>query len=426
MLALLERTGLLDDLVAVGFAVVGVGCTTCIGNSGPLVPELDAAIRQDGITPVAILSGNRNFPGRIHPAIQSAFLASPPLVVAFALAGHIGFDILKEPIAAGPRRPVHLSDLWPSRDEIDEAVTAARSPSNVVSYYAHGASNCDWAAIKPPVGPRFVWSAESTYLRRPPFVARRTGGDDIGLLDAAPLIVLGDDMTTDHISPAGAISARSEAGRYLVAAGESPDDLNVFAARRGNFEAMVRGLFTNQAARNLLCPDAPAGQTVHGPSGERVSVNEAARRYRDDERDLVVIAGRRYGSGSSRDWAAKGLRLLGVRAVLANDMERIHRSNLIGMGILPLSLPNDWTPESLGLSAADRVVVDITPEALRADALLPVQIHRADGRIDRLSARLLLRTTQEVNLIRAGGVIPMMLEAALSRNDLRSKGLVNE
>jgi len=426
VLALLERTGLLADLTAIGFAVVGVGCTTCIGNSGPLVPEMDAAIRQNRIAPVAVLSGNRNFPGRIHPAIDAAFLASPPLVVAFALAGLIDFDIIKEPIATGPTGPVFLSDLWPCREDIDEAVTAATSPSNVVSYYAHDAGNRDWAAIKAPVGPRFAWSPESTYLRRPPFVARRSARDDIRPLDAAPLVVLGDDMTTDHISPAGPISVSSEAGRYLVSAGEDPADLNVFAARRGNFEAMVRGLFTNPAARNLLCSDAPPGQTVYGPSGERLSVSEAARRYRASGRDMVVIAGRRYGSGSSRDWAAKGLRLLGVRAVFANDMERIHRSNLIGMGILPLGLPDEWTPENLGLCAADRVVVDMTPDMLRPDALLPVQVQRADGRTDRFWARLLLRTTQEANLIRAGGVIPMMLEAALSRNDLHSKGLVNE
>ena len=412
---LLERAGLLDDLAAVGFDVVGIGCTTCIGNSGPLVPEMQDAITQTGIVPVAVLSGNRNFPGRIHPMIEAAFLVSPPLVVAYALAGRVDLDITADPVAVGENGPVTLAMLWPSRTEIDEVYAAASKPNDVVAYYADERVDRAWASLVPPAGTNFPWDAQSTYLRRPPFVAMADAGRTFAMIDAAPLLVLGDDVTTDHISPAGAIPAASEAGRYLTDAGENPADLNVYAARRGNYEAMVRGLFTNRAVRNLLCPEAPAGMTVYAPSGECVSIREAARRYREAKRDTVIVAGRRYGAGSSRDWAAKGPCLLGVRAVLANDMERIHRSNLIGMGILPVGLPEDRHPHTLALAANDRIVMRLTAEMLRPEGAIDVEIHRTDGRVDAFTARLLLRTTQEVALIRSGGVFPLMLETTLDR-----------
>ncbi|MBX6426519.1 MAG: aconitate hydratase AcnA [Variibacter sp.] len=416
VLRLLERAGLLDDLAAVGFDVVGIGCTTCIGNSGPLTAEMMDAIDRDGIVPVAVLSGNRNFPGRIHSAIEAAFLASPPLVVAYALAGRVDLDITADPIASGEGGPVRLADLWPAQAEIEQVYAAAARPDDTVAYYAQGATDRSWATIEAPTGVRFPWDARSTYLRRPPFVARTAPREGVTNLRAAPLIVLGDDVTTDHISPAGAIPATSDAGRYLREAGENPRDLNVYAARRGNFEVMVRGLFTNPAARNLLCPEAPAGMTVYAPSGEILPIWRAAERYRGAGQDLVIVAGHRYGTGSSRDWAAKGPRLLGVRAVLANSFERIHRSNLVGMGILPIELPADRHPAHLALTASDRIVVAVTPEALEPDAAISVAIHRADGGVETLSARLLLRTAQEAALIRSGGVIPYLLGQTLDRS----------
>ncbi|WGR73659.1 MULTISPECIES: aconitate hydratase AcnA [unclassified Bradyrhizobium] len=405
----LRRAGLLDDLAALGFGIVGYGCTTCIGNSGPLAPRMARAMAEQQMTPVAVLSGNRNFPGRVHAQIEHAFLASPPLVVAFALAGDVARDILRDPIAhdtAGIE--VRLADIWPTGREIDAALAIARDTSDYSSAYDAAEASADWAAFEAPGAALFPWDDASTYIRRPPF-ADFGSGTRLGHYAATPLLVLGDDITTDHISPAGAIAANSEAARYLVARGEDPNDLNVFAARRGNWEVMLRGLFTNKSVHNLLGPDLPAGQTILAASGERVSLGLAAERYAAEKRPVVIVAGERYGMGSSRDWAAKGVALLGARAVLATSFERIHRSNLIGMGILPLRLPPDRRPQTLGLRPDDRLEIDAPSKTLKPRAAITIRILRDDAEIDCFVAIAAVETNLECATLRVGGLLPLIL-----------------
>jgi aconitate hydratase len=409
---ILERAGLLDDLEALGFAIVGFGCTVCIGNSGPLAPDA-LALAAEGAEPVAVLSGNRNFPGRVHGEITDAFLASPPLVVAYAVAGEAGLDIAADPLgqdAAG--RAVRLADLWPSEAEIEAAARAALDPADYAPAYAAAEANAAWAELEAPATPLYPWEARSTYLRRPPF-ARLDAETRLGRYLATPLMVLGDDVTTDHISPAGAIASESEAGRWLVEHGDPAGDLNVFSSRRGNWEAMLRGLFTNRNVRNLLAPGLAPGQTVHAPTGEALPLWRAAVRYAEAGEPLVIVAGERYGMGSSRDWAAKGQALLGVRAVLANGFERIHRANLINMGILPLRLPADVRPPALALTPNDRVEVDAPAEALTPRARIAVAIHRADGRVERFETLAEVETSLEAETLRAGGLLPMILRRNL-------------
>jgi aconitate hydratase len=411
----LGRSGLLDDLEALGFGIVGFGCTTCIGNSGPLVPEMAEAIETRGITAAAVLSGNRNFPGRVHGQVDHAFLASPPLVIAFGIAGTVEIDITREPIGrdvAGA--PVFLRDVWPSDEEIVAAETAAMAATDFTEAYADVGGGAVWAALDAPASARFPWDPASTYLRRPPFVAlpaRPAGATEIV---ARPLIVLGDDITTDHISPAGGIPAQGEAGAWLVERGENPRDLNVFSSRRGNFEAMVRGLFTNRSVRNLLAPDAAPGWTRHAPSGDLLPLWRAAERYRVEGTPTVILAGRHYGAGSSRDWGAKGPALLGVRAVLACSFERIHRSNLIGMGVLPLELPEGRHPAELALGAGDTLAFTLDPAALAPRMDVPVTIRRASGETILIVARLLIETSLDAKMLAAGGLIPLVLARHLA------------
>ena len=410
----LARAGLVEDLEALGFGIVGFGCTTCIGNSGPLVPAMAEAI-EGGTRAVAVLSGNRNFPGRVHGMIEDAFLASPPLVVAYGLAGTIGIDITRDPLSRDPGgAPVFLRDIWPSEAEIAATCAEAAAPEDFSGVYADNGGGAAWAALEAPATPRFPWDPASTYLRRPPFVAppsRPAGPERIA---AHPLIVLGDDITTDHISPAGAIPAASEAGQWLIEHGENPRDLNVFSSRRGNFEAMVRGLFTNRAVRNLIAPEAPPGHTRHMPSGEILPLRRAAARYRAEGRAVVILAGQNYGAGSSRDWGAKGPALLGVRAVLARGFERIHRSNLIGMGIPPLELPEDCHPARLALAAGDVLEFTLDHAALVPRMTVPVVLRRASGETMEFATRLLIETTLDARMLAAGGLIPLVLERHLS------------
>ncbi|ESR23738.1 Aconitate hydratase [Lutibaculum baratangense AMV1] len=404
----LERAGLLSDLAAVGFDVVGIGCTTCIGNSGPLVPEVEAAVRERGAEVVAVLSGNRNFSRRVHPLIENGFLCSPPMVVAFALAGSLRGDIGHRPLGrSGDGREVRLEDIWPGEAEIDAAVTAGLDSGDIGRSYGEAMDSPDWAALDAPSSTRFPWDPASTYLRRPPFVERGRVRQP-GSLVAAPLIVLGDDITTDHISPAGAIPPEGSAGRHLQGQGQDARDLNVFAARRGNFEVMLRGAFTNRNAENLLCPEARPGETVTLLDPVPVPAFEAAARMCEAGHRLVMVAGERYGSGSSRDWAAKGPALLGVEAVLASSFERIHRSNLIGMGILPLRLPAGVHVSALGLEPSSRIEIDADPAAIEPGAAVPVLIE-TDGRETRFTAHALVDTAQECELLRHGGVLPFML-----------------
>jgi aconitate hydratase len=324
----LQRAGLLEDLEALGFNIVGYGCTTCIGNSGDLTEPIVRAMSERGIVPVAILSGNRNFPGRVHPQLEAGFLASPPLVVAYALAGDVNLDILTDTIAKSQDgRSIRLIDLWPSGSEIDAALAEAATADDYAAAYEKAEASDMWRTLDAPATPLYPWDPASTYIRRPPFAAVRVE-PRVGHYKARPILVVGDDITTDQISPAGAVPAGSEAAKYLIERGENPRDLNVFSARRGNWEAMVRGLFTNKTVKNLLDPSIKPGQTIHMPSGNVLPLWDAAERYRAEGVPVVLLAGERYGMGSSRDWAAKGAALLGVRAVLAASFERIHRSTL--------------------------------------------------------------------------------------------------
>ncbi len=411
--AYLERSGLIDDLAALGFDIVGYGCTTCIGNPGPLPEVIRVASAAGRIRPVAALSGNRNFPGRVHPDLDLSFLMSPPLVVAFALAGDAQRDFSREPVQSTVSgQPIGLPELWPTREEIAAALAQAADPADFQRAFALASHNPAWDALQAPQSPRFPWDAASTALRRPPFAAS-TEGSLLGRYTAYPLLLLGDDVTTDHISPASAIPPDSLVADFLVARGEDRNDLNVFASRRGNWEVMLRAAFHNKTLVNLLQPGMPVAHTLHVPSGDVLPLWQAAQRYRDAGDAVVLVAGERYGTGSSRDWAAKGQRLLGIRAVLAQSFERIHRSNLVGMGVLPLCLPAAAHPAALTLAAGDRIEIDAMADALTPGCSVPVRVLRATGSVQLFSARADVQTRLECELLREGGVMPMTLRRLL-------------
>ncbi len=406
----LRGAGLLESLDAVGFDVVGYGCTTCIGNSGPLPEAVSAAIRGHDLSVVSVLSGNRNFEGRVHPEVRMNYLASPPLVVAYAIAGRMDIDLYHEPIAEDREgRPVYLRDLWPSQREIAEAMAqAVRADQFRASYAEVFRGDARWQALEADSGLLYPWPA-STYIAKPPFFEDlKPEPEPVGdLLGARVLALLGDSVTTDHISPAGAIKPDSPAGRYLIEHGVDPKDFNSYGARRGNHEVMMRGTFANIRLRNLLAPGTEGGVTRHQPSGEEMTIFDAAMRYQAEGVPTLVIAGKEYGSGSSRDWAAKGPRLLGVRAVLAESFERIHRSNLVGMGILPLEFLPGENAAALGLTGTERY--DIT--GLDGGAARRVQVTAtADGgTVRRFEARVRIDTPQEVAYCRHGGILQYVL-----------------
>lgn len=405
----LRRAGLLEDLEAVGFGIVGYGCTTCIGNSGPLPAIIEQALAERGILPVAVLSGNRNFPRRVHSQLEAGFLASPPLVVAFALAGDVNRDILTDPIGrSSTGESIRLADLWPTGDEIDAALATAMDAADYERSYDEAEASETWRVLDAPATALFPWDEKSTYIRRPPF-AGFGKGTLLGTYAAHPLLVLGDDITTDHISPAGQVPSRGEAAEYLVERGDNRRDLNVFASRRGNWEAMVRGLFTNKSVRNLLDPQIAPGFSIHVGSGEHLPLWRAAERYAGEGASVIVVAGERYGMGSSRDWAAKGVALLGARAVLASGFERIHRSNLIGMGVLPLRLPAERHPTSLHLKPGDQILIDADPARISPRCTVPVTIRRASGESETFTAIAAIETGLEVEVLRGGGIIPLIL-----------------
>ena len=407
--AYLARAGLTEDLSAVGFDIVGYGCTTCIGNSGPLPLAIQDAMGRGAVHPVAALSGNRNFPGRVHPDLDLGFLMSPPLVIAFALAGDAERDLRVDPIQVNADgRPVYLKDVWPSHDEIDAVMQQSQVSADYRQAFAIAARNPLWHELAAPDTELYPWDPSSTALRQPPF-AELSEGSLLGHYSAYPLLVVGDDITTDHISPASAIPRDSLVADFLVARGDDRNDLNVFASRRGNWEVMVRAAFHSKTLKNLLAPSAPVAHTLHVPTGEIVSLWDAAQRYRASGDSAVLVAGERYGTGSSRDWAAKGQRLLGIRAVLANSFERIHRSNLIGMGVLPLRMPPGMTPFTLNLVAGDRIEIDAQATDIVPRGRVPVVVHRADGRIERHDVTAAVETKLEVELLEAGGVIPSTL-----------------
>jgi aconitate hydratase len=409
----LAVAGLMEPLEALRFNLVGYGCTTCIGNSGPLAEPIAEAIEANDLVGVAVLSGNRNFEGRIHPLARASYLASPPLVVAFALAGRIDVDLTTEPIGTdADGRPVMLADLWPSPEEVAEVIAAAVSGEIFSRSYASVFDGDErWRTLPVPAGDRYAWDPASTYVARPPFFDGLAGDppEPADIVGARALAVLGDSVTTDHISPAGSIARTSPAGEWLVANGVEPRDFNSYGARRGHHEVMMRGTFANIRLRNLLTPDAEGNVTEHVPSGERMTIFDAAERYRAEGTPLVIVAGAEYGSGSSRDWAAKGPLLQGVRAVIAQSFERIHRSNLVGMGILPLQLLPGDSIASLGLSGRETFEVRGISDGLRPHQELTVLARDDDGRATSFRVRSRLDGEIDVTYLRNGGVLQTVL-----------------
>jgi aconitate hydratase len=407
----LAAAGLQPYLDELGFDTVGYGCTTCIGNSGPLRPEVSAALAGGDLVTCAVLSGNRNFEARIHPDVKANYLASPPLVVAYALAGRIDLDLQDDPLGQTPEGDdIHLADLWPSSAEIQETIARSlRAEMFERSYSDVFTGDEAWRELPSGGGQLYDWDARSTYIRRPTYLEglSATAGAVEDVLGARCLVSLGDSVTTDHISPAGAIRLDSPAGRYLVHHGVDQRDFNSYGSRRGNHELMMRGTFANLRLRNLLVPDSEGNWTVHFPSGERVTIFEASERYLAEGTPLVVLAGKEYGSGSSRDWAAKGPALLGVRAVLAESYERIHRSNLLMMGILPLQFVPGESRESLGLSGREEFSI----RGLAGGEAREVRVHAGAGEF---AALLRLDTPREREYFRQGGILPFVVRRLLA------------
>ncbi|MHB1907170.1 MAG: aconitate hydratase AcnA, partial [Acidimicrobiales bacterium] len=411
----LERAGLVEPLDQLGFYLAGYGCTTCIGNTGPLLEGVSEAVNAHDLAVVSVLSGNRNFEGRIHPDVKQNFLASPPLVVAYALAGTVDVDLASEPIGLDrDGRPVTLAELWPSDLEVAEAVRASLTPEMFARRYASAYSGDErWRAIPTSDALTYAWDPASTYVKQPPYFEGLTP-EPAPVRDvrgARVLARLGDSVTTDHISPAGSIRPSSPAGRYLVDGGVEPGDFNSYGTRRGNHEIMVRGTFANVRLRNLLAPGTEGGVTRKLPEGTEMSIFDAAMAYAAEGTPLVVLGGKEYGTGSSRDWAAKGTRLLGVRAVLVESFERIHRSNLVGMGVLPLQYLTGESAESHGLTGTE--VFDVTGlEPLERGELVPrvtVTVTREDGSREEFAVRLRIDTPTEVEYFRHGGVLNYVL-----------------
>ncbi|MFI5225666.1 MAG: aconitate hydratase AcnA [Candidatus Limnocylindrales bacterium] len=410
--AYLEAAGLMAPLEALGFALAGYGCTTCIGNSGPLDDAVAAAIEHHDLVVAAVLSGNRNFEGRIHPLARASYLASPPLVVAFALAGRVDIDLTREPLGFDrDGRPVHLADVWPSIDEVRDVIRTAIDPALFQRTYATVFDGDErWRTLPIPAGDRYAWEDDSTYVAKPPFFDGLTP-EPAPLVDiegARVLAVLGDSVTTDHISPAGSIASASPAGIWLQDRGVGPLDFNSYGARRGHHEVMMRGTFGNIRLRNALAGGREGPYTIHLPDGAETTIYDAAMRYRSEGTPLLVIAGREYGSGSSRDWAAKGPALLGVRAVLAQSFERIHRSNLVGMGVLPLQFETGDSAASLGLDGREAYTIHGLAE-IAPRARVGVTARADDGRERRFTAIARLDGDIDVGYFRQGGILPAVL-----------------
>jgi aconitate hydratase len=407
----LEKANLLDDLYAMGFYTVGYGCTTCIGNSGPLKPEIADAITREDVVGCSVLSGNRNFEGRIHALVQMNYLASPPLVVAYALAGTLDLDLYTDALGNdSDGNPVYLKDLWPSQKSVQEVVGSNIDSSMFRSSYSSVfAGDQNWNGLDVPDGELYAWDADSTYVKNPPYFEGMTletrPVEDIH--GARVLALLGDSVTTDHISPAGGIAKDSPAAQYLTARGVKPADFNSYGSRRGNHEVMMRGTFANIRLRNQLAPGTEGGWTCHQPSGEQMSIYDASLRYQTEGTPLVVLAGSEYGTGSSRDWAAKGTVLLGVKAVIASSFERIHRSNLIGMGVLPLQFMDGEGAESLGLSGHE--VFDIVGQSDAGADTVTVTAKPENGDPVTFRAKVRIDTPKERDYYEHGGILHYVL-----------------
>jgi aconitate hydratase len=408
----LQKAGLLDELDGLGFQIVGYGCTTCIGNSGPLAEPISDAIRRSDLVVCSVLSGNRNFEGRIHPDVRMNFLASPPLVVAYALAGAMDFDIQNAPLGMDhDGQPVYLRDIWPQPSEIQETIDRCIDADMFRHGYRSVFDGDDlWQSMQIPDSERYQWDEASTYIRNPPYFEDMGAqpDDPEPIVGARVLCLLGDSVTTDHISPAGAIMSDSPAGRYLVSHGVEPADFNSYGSRRGNHEVMVRGTFANIRLRNRLAPGTEGGYTLHLPDKAQMTVYDAAMRYQSERVPLLVLAGREYGSGSSRDWAAKGTLLLGVRAVIAVSYERIHRSNLVGMGVLPLQFTDGEDANSLQLDGSERFDIE-APSPERTE--VTVTAHRESGEPRRFRVRVRIDTPKEWEYYRHGGILRYVVRA---------------
>ena len=409
----LKKAGLDTYLDQIGFNLVGYGCTTCIGNSGPLPEEVSAEILERGLIVASVLSGNRNFEGRIQQEVRANYLASPPLVVAYALAGSMNIDLTTEPLGTGKDgKPVYLRDVWPTEKEIQAAMLHSVTADAYRQQYANVFEGQErWKSLPVPTGDRFAWEADSTYIRKPPFLENlsMTPAPLTDLTDARALAVLGDSITTDHISPAGNIKANSPAGKYLVEHGVDPRDFNSYGARRGNHEVMMRGTFANTRIKNQMVPGIEGGVTAYLPGGEVMPIYDAAMKYQAAGVPLVVIAGKEYGSGSSRDWAAKGTMLLGVKAVVAESYERIHRSNLVGMGVLPLQFLPGEGAASLGLTGREVFTIGGIAKGLRPGVQLDVHAKREDGTEVRFRATARLDSDVDVEYYRNGGILHTVL-----------------
>ncbi|WP_248803362.1 aconitate hydratase AcnA [Pseudomonas sp. MWU13-2100] len=413
-----KAAGLTRYLDELGFALVGYGCTTCIGNSGPLPEPIEKAITQSDLTVASVLSGNRNFEGRVHPLVKTNWLASPPLVVAYALAGSVRIDISREPLGEDQDgKPVYLRDIWPSQKEIAEAVAQVDTAMFHKEYAEVFAGDAQWQAIAVPQAATYVWQKDSTYIQHPPFFDDIAGPPPLieDIQGARILALLGDSVTTDHISPAGNIKADSPAGRYLCELGVEPRDFNSYGSRRGNHEVMMRGTFANIRIRNEMLGGEEGGNTFHVPSGEKLPIYDAAMRYQAEGTPLVVIAGQEYGTGSSRDWAAKGTNLLGVKAVIAESFERIHRSNLVGMGVLPLQFKLDQNRKSLQLTGKETLSIGgLSGADLQPRMNLPLTLTRENGSQEKIEVLCRIDTLNEVEYFKAGGILHYVLRQLIA------------
>ena len=414
----LEAAGLQDPLDALGFNLVGYGCTTCIGNSGPLAEPIAEAVEAGDITVGAVLSGNRNFEGRVHAQVKANYLASPPLVVAYALAGSLTVDLARDPLGEdGEGNPVYLRDIWPGDGQIRETIGAALTPDMFRARYGNVSEGpAEWREIRVPADETYRWNDGSTYVRHAPYFQdmEREPQPVSDVSGARVLLSLADSITTDHISPAGAIKRDGPAGDYLIGHQVRPVEFNSYGARRGNHEVMMRGTFANIRIRNELAPGTEGGFTTHRPSGEVMSVYDAAMRYREEGVPLVVFGGKEYGTGSSRDWAAKGSALLGIRAVIVESFERIHRSNLIGMGVLPLEFTGGMTRNELALDGSETVDVAGVADGLQPRSTLTCRVRRADGTVQEFEVRCRIDTENELDYFRHGGILPYVLRNMLA------------
>ncbi|RME95671.1 MAG: aconitate hydratase AcnA, partial [Verrucomicrobia bacterium] len=415
----LEKTGLQPYLNELGFHLVGYGCATCIGNSGPLEAHVEEAVIENDLVAASVLSGNRNFEARVHQSIRANFLMSPPLVVAYAIAGRIDINLETEPLGIDDRgQPVYLRDIWPSPQEIQDLLADTLRPEAYRELYANlHKLNPKWDEIQADSSPVYAWDPSSTYIQEPPFFRdfKLEPGEIDEIRDARVLAIFGDSVTTDHISPAGAIKPDSPAGRYLREHGVPVSEFNSYGSRRGNDRVMTRGTFANVRIKNLMLGGEEGGYTIHQPSGQKMTIYEAAQKYAETRTPLIVIAGREYGTGSSRDWAAKGTALLGVRAVVAKSFERIHRSNLVGMGVLPLQFEEDVDAASLRLDGTETYsILGLGPD-LEPQQLLMLWIRRTNGSAENVPVRCRIDTPIEIEYYRHGGIMPYVLRQLLTR-----------